>query len=101
MEYRTLKTEAEVVELVQDSLNSVETEKSFEDNYEVMLKLFCAIKRLKSIRPKGTFRAVGVSFKQASTPQKWKGQIEKLFRFHVLTNRKRSKRKSDHWENGR
>jgi hypothetical protein len=48
----------------------VETEKSFEDNYEVMLKLYCAIKRLKSIRPKGTFRAVGVSFKQVSTPQK-------------------------------
>jgi len=70
MEYRTLKTEAEVIELVQNSLNNVETEKSFEDNYEVMLKLFCAIKRLKSIRPKGTFRAVGVSFKQTSTPQK-------------------------------
>ena len=46
MEYRTLKTEAEVVELVQNSLNNVETEKSFEDNHEVMLKLFCAIKRL-------------------------------------------------------
>ena len=46
MEYRTLKTEAEVVELVQDSLNNVETGKSLEDNYEVMLKLFCAIKRL-------------------------------------------------------
>jgi hypothetical protein len=70
MEDRTLKTEAEVIELVQTSLNSVETEKSFEDNYEVMLKLFYAVKRLKSIRPKGTFRAVGISFKQASTPQK-------------------------------
>ena len=101
MEYRTLKTEAEVVELVQDSLNSVETEKSFGDNYEVMLKLFCAVKRLKSIRPKGTCRAVGVSFKQASTPHNWKGQIGKLFRFHVLTNRKDLKEKSDHWENGR
>ncbi len=70
MEYRTLKTETEVIELVQNSLNNVETEKSFEDNYEVMLKLYCAVKRLKSIRPKGTFRAVGVSFKQAPTPRK-------------------------------
>ena len=70
MEYRTLRTEAEVIELVQNSLNNVETEKSFEDNYEVMLKLFYAVKRLKSIRPKGTFRAVVVSFKQTSTPQK-------------------------------
>ena len=70
MEDRTLKTEAEVIELVQSSLNNVETEKSFEDNYEVMLKPYCAVKRLKTIRPKGTFRAVGVSFKQASTPQK-------------------------------
>ena len=72
MEDRTLKTEAEVIELVQSSLNNVETEKSFEDNYEVMLKLYCAVKRLKSIRPKGTFRAVGVSFKQVSTPKEMK-----------------------------
>jgi hypothetical protein len=67
MEDRTLKTEAEVIELVQSSLNNFETEKSFEDNHEVMLKLFYAVKRLKKIRPKGTFRAVGVSFKQVST----------------------------------
>jgi hypothetical protein len=70
MEDRTLKTEAEVIELVQTSLNSFETEKSFEDNYEVMLKLFYAVKRLKKIRPGWTFRAVGVSLKQVSTPQK-------------------------------
>jgi hypothetical protein len=93
MEDRTLKTEAEVIELVQSSLNNVETEKSFEDNYEVMLKLYCAVKRLKSIRPEGTFRAVGVSFKQVLTPKKLKGQIRKLFRFHVSTNRKDLKEK--------
>ena len=72
MEDRTLKTEAEVVELVQNSLNNVETEKSFEDSYEVMLKLYCAIKRLKSLRPKGTFRAVGVSFKTSLDSAKMK-----------------------------
>ena len=72
MEDRTLKTEAEVIELVQSSLNNVETEKSFEDNYEVMLKLYCAVKRLKSIRPKGTFRAVGVSFKTGFDSEKMK-----------------------------
>ncbi len=70
MEDRTLKTEAEIIELVQTSLNSLETEKSFEDNYETILKLFYAIKRLKSIRPTWTFRTVGVSLKQVSTPQK-------------------------------
>jgi len=92
MEYRTLKTEAEVVELVQDSLNNVETEKSFEDNYEVMLKLFCAIKRLKSIRPKGTFRAVGVSFKQ--------GQKEPLEPWEFLLNKLRlRKNEKDKLEN--
>ncbi len=70
MEYRTLRTEAEVIELVQTSSNSIETEKSFESNYEAMLKLFYAVKRLKSIRPNWTFRTVGVSLEQLSTPQK-------------------------------
>ncbi len=83
MEYRTLKTEAEIIEFVQTSLNSVETEKSFEDNHETMLKLFYAMRRLRRIRPTWTFRAVGVSLKHVSTPRKWKGQIGKLFRFHV------------------
>ncbi len=70
MEDRTLKTEAEIIELVQTSLNSLETERSFEDNHETMLRLFYAIKRLKRIRPTWTFRTVGVSLKQVSTPQK-------------------------------
>jgi hypothetical protein len=70
MEDRTLKTEAEVIELVQTLLNSFETEKSLEDNYEVMLKLFYAVKRLKKIRPNWTFRAMGVSLKQVLTSQK-------------------------------
>jgi hypothetical protein len=70
MDYRTLRTEAEVINLIQTSLNSIETEKSFEDNYEAMLKRFYAVKRLRSIRPNWTFKTVGVSLEQISNPQK-------------------------------
>jgi hypothetical protein len=70
MEYRTLRNETEVIDLVQTSLNSIETEKSFENNYEAMLKLFYAVKRLKDIRPNWTFKTVGGSLEQLSTPRK-------------------------------
>jgi hypothetical protein len=51
MEYRTLRNETEVMNLVQTSLNSMETEKSFEDNYEVMLRHFYSVKKLRNLRP--------------------------------------------------
>ena len=60
MEYRTLRNETEVMNLVQTSLNSMETEKSFEDNYEVMLRHFYSVKRLRNLRPNYVFKIVGV-----------------------------------------